>query len=69
MYTYLVVFDCCVMPEPYYKIIEANNLNECWEKAYAISCQGGLSQGNFEIYRRMDEADYMAEPDLCHDDI
>lgn len=69
MYTYLVMFDCCVMDEPYFEFIKADNLNECWEKAYKISCRSGLSQGNFEIFHKMVEEDYEAEPDFyCEED-
>jgi hypothetical protein len=65
MNTYLVVFDCCVLDEPYIKIIKADSLSECDREAYKISCGSGLSQGNYEIFRRMEEADYLAEPDFC----
>lgn len=61
MYTYLVMFDCCVMDHPYYEHIKADSLTECWEKAYKISCRSGLSQGNFEIYKLMTDEDYEAE--------
>ena len=64
MYTYLVVFDCLVMSEPYIEYIKADSLSECDRKAYKISCRSGLSQGNYEIFRRMEEADYAAEPDF-----
>lgn len=64
MYTYLVVFDCLVMPEPHYEYIKADSLSECDIKAYKISCRSGLSQGNYEIFRRMEEADYLAEPNF-----
>lgn len=68
MYTYLVVFDCCVMSEPYFEYIQADNLNECWQKAYVISCRSGLSQGNFEIFRKMTDADYDAEPGFYYEE-
>ena len=64
MNTYLVVFDCLVMPEPYIKYIKASSLSECDREAYKISCSSGLSQGNYEIYRHMTEEDYAAEPDF-----
>lgn len=68
MYTYLVVFDCCVMDEPYIKLIKADSLYECDVQAYKISCGSGLSQGNYEIFRRMEEADYLAEPDYNYEE-
>lgn len=65
MYTYLVVFDCLVMAEPYFEHIKADSLSEAWHKAYEISVKTReLSDGNFEIYRLMTEADYEAEPDF-----
>lgn len=61
MYTFLVVFDCMVMPEPYIKYIKADSLSECDREAYKISCGSGLSQGNYEIYRHMTQKDYEEE--------
>lgn len=55
MNEYLVWFDCCVIDEPVIKHIVAENDDECWEKAYKISCGTGLSQGNFEIYKKLSE--------------
>lgn len=68
MYTYLVEFDCCVMDHPYYEKVQADSLDECWEKAYAISCRSGLSQGNFEIYKLMTEEDYEKEEGFYHEE-
>lgn len=66
MNTYLVMFDCLVVPEPYFEFIKADNLSECWNKAYAISMKRReLSEGNFEIYKHMTEEDYCAEPGFC----
>jgi len=58
MNTYLVMFDCLVIDEPYFQIIQADTLDECWHEAYKISCRPELSQGNFEIYKKMTEEDY-----------
>ena len=68
MNTYLVMFDCLVMSEPYFEHIKANTLSECWDKAYAISLRPELSEGNFEIYRYMTPEDYDKEFDN-HDSI
>lgn len=66
MYTYLVMFDCLVVPEPYFKHIKADSLSEAWDKAYKISYDTReLSTGNFEIYRLMTDEDYEAEPGFC----
>ena len=66
MNTYLVMFDCLVVPEPYFEHIKADSLSECWDKAYKISMsRRELSDGNFEIYKLMTEEDYMAEPEFC----
>ena len=65
MYTYLVVFDCLVMAEPFFEHIKADSLSECYDKAYKMSSEmRELSTGNFEIYRLMTEEDYNAEPDF-----
>ena len=59
MYTYLVMFDCLVVSEPYFLHIKADSLDECWNEAYRISrSKPELSDGNFEIYRLMTEDDY-----------
>ena len=59
MYTYLVMFDCLVVKEPYYLHIKADTVNECWLKAYEISRnRPKLSEGNFEIYKLMTDEDY-----------
>lgn len=68
MNTYLVVFDCCVMDEPYIKYIKAASLSECDREAYKISCGSGLSQGNYEIYRHMTPEDYEVEEDCCYEE-
>jgi hypothetical protein len=65
MNTYLVMFDCLVIDEPYFEFIKADNLAECWHKAYAISRRPELSEGNFEIYKHMTDEDYDAEPGFC----
>jgi hypothetical protein len=56
------------MSEPYFEYIHADNLSECWEKAYKISCRSGLSQGNFEIYKLMTDEDYEAEPGFYYEE-
>lgn len=54
MKKYLVVFDCCVVDDPYIEYIYANNVDECWDKAMHISStRTGLSQGNFDIYEQV----------------
>lgn len=59
MYTYLVMFDCLVVAEPYFQYIQANSLDEAWQQAYKISVERReLSDGNFEIYKLMTEEDY-----------
>lgn len=63
MKTYLVVFDCCVLDEPYIKYIKAESLSECDRQAYKISCGSGLSQGNYTIYREVTPEEYEAESD------
>jgi hypothetical protein len=52
------------MSEPYFEYIQADSLTECDIKAYKISCRSGLSQGNYDIFRLMEEADYAAEPNF-----
>ena len=70
MHTYLVMFDCLVVPEPYFQYIKADSLSECWEKAYKISIDTReLSDGNFEIYKLMTEEDYEAEPGFVHEEL
>ena len=59
MHTYLVMFDCLVVAEPFFLHIKANSLDEAWHKAYKISYERReLSTGNFEIYKLMTEEDY-----------
>lgn len=59
MYTYLIVFDCLVMAEPFFEHIKADSLDEAWNKAYKMSDERReLSTGNFDIYRLMTEKDY-----------
>lgn len=58
MQTYLVMFDCLVVAEPYFQHIKADSLDECWQKAYEISRRPELSEGNFEIYKLMTPEDY-----------
>ena len=68
MNTYLVMFDCLVVPEPYFEHIQADTLQECWHKAYKISVdRRELSDGNFEIYRLMTPEDYDKEFCECED--
>ena len=56
MNTYLVMFDCLVVAEPYFQHIQANSLDDCWRQAYEISrSRHELSEGNFEIYKLMTE--------------
>ena len=70
MYTYLVMFDCLVVPEPYFQHIQADSLSECWDKAYKISIDTReLSDGNFEIYKLMIEEDYIAEDMGNHEEL
>ena len=63
MNTYRVMFDCLVIPEPYFEHIKADSLSEAWHKAYKISIdRRELSDGNFEIYKLITEEDYCADP-------
>ena len=49
--------------------IEADSLQECWDKAYEISIRTReLSDGNFEIYKRMTEEDYENEEGFYHEE-
>jgi septin family protein len=66
--TYLVVFDCLVMDEPYIKYIKADSLSECEREAYKISCGSGLSQGNYTIYREVTPEEYEAEEDFNYEE-
>ena len=69
MYTFLVVFDCLIMAEPYFEHIKADTLSECWDKAYKMSLEiRELSDGNFSIYKLMTEEDYMKEEGLHHEE-
>ena len=66
MYTYLVVFNCLVMAEPFFQHIKADSLAEAWHEAYKMSYERReLETGDFEIYRLMTEADYEAELEFC----
>lgn len=59
MQTYLVMFDCLVVAEPYFQHIKAESIDECWHKAYEISrSRRELSEGNFEIYKLITPEDY-----------
>ena len=70
MHTYLVMFDCLVVAEPFFLHIQADNLDECWHKAYKISVERReLSDGNFEIYRLTTQADYEAEPNFYCEEV
>lgn len=55
METYLVVFDCLVINEPHFQFIQADSLDDCWLKAYAISRRPELVEGSFEIYKHVNE--------------
>ena len=69
MYTYLVMFDCLVVPEPYFQHIQADSLDECWHKAYKISVETReLSDGNFSIYKLMTDEDYSNEEGSYHEE-
>ena len=68
MYTYLVVFDCLVMAEPYFEHIKADSLSEADDIAYKMSYdRRELSTGNFSIYRLMTEEDYKNEERFYHE--
>lgn len=70
MYTYLVMFDCLVVAEPYFEYIKADTVNECWLKAFEISrSRRELSEGSFEIYRLMTEEDYGEWDGLWHEEV
>lgn len=65
MNTYLVVFDCLVMAEPYFEHIKADSLSEADRIAYKMSYERSeLSTGNYDIYKLMTQEDYEAEPDF-----
>lgn len=65
MYTYLVVFDCLVMAEPYFEHIKADSLSEADRIAYKMSYERReLSTGNYDIYKLMTQEDYEADPDF-----
>lgn len=68
MNTYLVMFDCLVVSEPYFEFIKADNLAECWHKAYEISRRPELSEGNFETYKHMTPEDYDREEGFIHEE-
>ena len=55
MTTYLVVFRCLVVSEPYIQYIEASTVDECWLKAYEISRRPELCESDFEIYKKVEE--------------
>lgn len=50
MKSYLVEFDCLVVPEPVIEIIVAESEEATWSIAYEKSKRTGLSQGNFSMY-------------------
>ena len=62
MNTYLVVFNCLTMSEPYFEHIKADNLDDAWQQAYEMSRNPDmpLAEGDFEIYKWMTPEDYMA---------
>ena len=69
MYTYLVVFDCLVMAEPFFEHIKADSLSEADDIAYKMSYdRRELSTGNFSIYRLMTEEDYKNEEGFYHEE-
>lgn len=58
MNTYLVRFDCLVVSDPYYEVIEADTLDECWLMAYEISCERpGFIDGSFDVYEPLSDDD------------
>ena len=69
MYTYLVVFDCLTMAEPFFEHIKADSLSEADDIAYKMSYDHReLSTGNFSIYRLMTEEDYKNEEGFYHEE-
>lgn len=69
MNTYLVVFDCLVMAEPYFEHIKADSLTEADRIAYKMSYERReLSTGNYDIYKLMTQEDYENEEDFCYEE-
>ena len=69
MNTYLVVFDCLVMAEPYFEHIKADSLTEADRIAYKMSYERReLSTGNYDIYKLMTQEDYEAEEGFHHEE-
>lgn len=53
MELYLVIFKCWIDNKSYMEYIYANDLFDCWSKAYDISMQPGLIEGDFNIYMQV----------------
>ena len=69
MNTYLVVFDCLVMAEPFFEHIKADSLTEADRIAYKMSYERReLSTGNYDIYKLMTQEDYENEEDFCYEE-
>lgn len=69
MYTFLVVFDCLVMAEPYFEHIKADSLTEADRIAYKMSYdRRELSTGNYDIYKLMTQEDYEKEEGFFHEE-
>ena len=69
MNTYLVVFECLVMADPYFEHIKADSLTEADRIAYKMSYERReLSTGNYDIYRLMTQEDYEKEERFCYEE-
>ena len=66
MKTFLIDFDAVVVPERTVTIIHAKNESNAWDEAYELSRRPGYSEGNFDMYLLLRNADgqlYLAETD------
>ena len=66
MKIYLIEFEAVVVPERPIAIIQARTEGQAWDMAYEQSQKPGYSEGNFEMYMLLRNADgqlYLAEPD------
>ena len=66
MKTYLIEFEAVVVPERPIVIIQARTEGQAWDKAYEQSQKPGYSEGNFDMYLLLRNADgqlYLAETD------
>ena len=66
MKTFLVDFDVVVVPERTITIIHAKNESDAWDLAYEQSQKPGYSEGNFDMYMLLRNANgelYLAETD------